>query len=334
MQQDSRKPQVRGPPKREPTNTEYEMMQLRQFDIPHILSHHPYREARYAEKPGRLGQLVPKLTPKEKAQMETQLALISKFCAVEGTFCEKIVPYRGTNTYFFAYPSGAHWEDFTRLLATELEFQEVYGTRWQDVISNNVLFLKVCDLIHGHDYVFAEVTEPNANVLLEIGYALAVGRPTILLKDKRRPEWNRTLLTAFENCFYETRESIVPHIVQAQTNRGDLSESSDRRLPSLEKMGIFETVDDRATIHHLKPKIARDWISSVDKVLKDSYFQVSGTDPNDSPYDEFYPQARLIQGASKVVASLLGTDIQHYEEHNANVAMLIGFALGLVDDHH
>ena len=30
-----------------------------------------------------------------------------------------------------------------------------------------------------------------------------------------------------------------------------------------------------------------------------------------------------------VVGSLLGTDIQNYEEHNANVAMLIGFAIGL-----
>lgn len=264
--------------------------------------------------------------------MEAQVALISKFCAVEGTFCERLVPYRGTNSYFFAYPSGAHWEDFTSLLASELEFQEVYGTRWQDVISNNVLFLKVCDLIHGHDYLFAEVTEPNANVLLEVGYALAVGRPPILLKDKRRPDWNRTLLTAFENCFYDTRESIVPHIVQAQANREDLIESPDRRLPSLEKMGIFEPVDNTATIHHLKPKIARDWISSVDRVLKDSPFEVSGTDPTDSSYDEFYPQARAIQGASKVVASLLGTDIQHYEEHNANVAMLIGFAIGLGKD--
>ena len=187
----------------------------------------------------------------------------------------------------------------------ELKHQDVHGVRWQDVVSNNVLFPKVCDEIYGHDYLFAEVTEPNANVLVEVGYALAVGRPTILLKDKSQPEWTRTLLTAFDNCLYDTRESIVPYIVETQTNRGELPETPDRRLPSLEKMGIFDPAEEVATIHHLKPKIARDWISSVEKTLKGSYFDVSETDPNDSSYDEFYPQARAIQRASLIVGSLL-----------------------------
>ena len=261
--------------------------------------------------------------------METPLASIDKFCAIEGKFCERLVSYQGTNSYFFAYPGGEHWEDFSRHLMAELEHQDIHGARWQDVVSNNVLFPKVCDEIYGHDYLFAEVTEPNANVLVEVGYALAVGRPTILLKDKRQPEWTRTLLTAFDNCLYDTRESIVPYIVETQTNRGELSEDPDRRLPSLERMGIFDPAEEVATIHHLKPKIARDWISSVEKTLKGSYFNVSETDPNDSSYDEFYSQAQAIQRASLIVGSLLGTNIQNYEEHNANVAMLIGFAIGL-----
>ena len=204
--------------------------------------------------------------------MAMQLATIDKFCAIEGKFCERLVPYQGTNSYFFAYPSGEHWEDFSQHLAAELKYQDVHGTRWQDVVSNDVLFTKVCDGIHGHDYLFAEVTEPNANVLLEVGYALAVGRPTILLKDKRRPEWTRTLLTAFDNCLYDTRESVVPYIVGTQANRAELPDTADRRLPSLEKMGIFDPVEEVGTIHHLKPKIARDWISSIEKTLKDSYF--------------------------------------------------------------
>ena len=261
--------------------------------------------------------------------MTPQDALINKFCAIEGRHCERLVPYQGTNSYFFAYPSGEHWDDFSQRLAEELEFQDVQGNRWQDVVSNNVLFPKVCEEIYGHDYLFAEVTEPNANVLLEVGYALAVGRPAILLKDKRRPDWPRTLLTTFDHCLYDTRESVVSYIVATQANRDELPESPDRRLPALEKMGIFDPAEEAATIHHLKPKIARDWISSVDKTLKASPFDASATDPDDSSYDEFYPQARAIQRASRIVGSLLGTNIQNYQEHNANVAMLIGFAIGL-----
>ena len=52
-------------------------------------------------------------------------------------------------------------------------------------------------------------------------------------------------------------------------------------------------------------------------------------DPSDSVYDEFYPQARQIQRASLIVASLLSSKNLDWEEHNAHVALLIGFAIGL-----
>ena len=59
--------------------------------------------------------------------MDTQVALISRFCAVEGTFCERLVRYQGTNSYFFAYPSGENWQDFTRLLASDSNFKMSTG---------------------------------------------------------------------------------------------------------------------------------------------------------------------------------------------------------------
>ena len=34
--------------------------------------------------------------------MATSLAIVDRFCAIEGKHCEKLVPYRGTNSYFFA----------------------------------------------------------------------------------------------------------------------------------------------------------------------------------------------------------------------------------------
>ena len=258
-----------------------------------------------------------------------QFADVIRFCAIEGRQCEKHIPYQGTSTFFFAYPSGTHWQDFSKKLVDELMEQDVLGQRWEDTIGNEVLFSKVCEGIYGHDYLLAEVTEPNANVLLEIGYSLAVGRLPILLNDKNRKAWNRELLTTLESCFYETRPDILEHILTRLSERGDLSENPNRRLPMLEKMGIFDREEEPGTICHLKPKLAQDWISAVERKLKESNFRITGTDPNDSTYDEFFPQARAIQSASLIVASLLGTRIEGYQEHNANVALLIGFAIGL-----
>ena len=258
-----------------------------------------------------------------------QFADVTRFCAIEGRLCEKHIPYQGTNTFFFAYPSGDYWRDFSEKLVNELGEQGLKGQRWEDTIGNDVLFSKVCEGIYGHDYLLAEVTEPNANVLLEIGYALAVGRLPILLNDKSRKAWDREILTTLEGCFYETRPDILEHVLTLLPERGDLAEDPNRRLPMLQKMGIFDRDEEPGTICHLKPKVARDWISAVEKKLKESNFRITGTDPSDSSYDEFFPQARAIQSASLIVASLLGTDIEAYQEHNANVALLIGFAIGL-----
>ena len=258
-----------------------------------------------------------------------QYADVTRFCAIEGRLCEKSIPYQGTDSFFFAYPSGDYWQDFSRQLVEELTIQGVLGKRWEDTIGNDVLFSKICEGIYGHDYLLAEVTEPNANVLLEIGYALAVGRLPILLNDRNKRAWNRELLTTLEGCFYETRTTILEHILTRLADRRDLPENPNRRLPMLEKMGIFDRTEEPGTVCHLKPKVPRDWISAVERKLKESSFRITGTDPSDSSYDEFFPQARAIQSASLIVASLLGTDIEAYQQHNANVALLIGFAIGL-----
>ena len=97
----------------------------------------------------------------------------------------------------------------------------------------------------------------------------------------------------------------------------------------MENMGIFDASEVPGTVYHLKPTISTDWISRVDRTIKGSYFKLSPMDPSDSVSDEFYPQAREIQRASLVVASLVSSKKLKWEQHNANVALLIGFAVGL-----
>ena len=131
-----------------------------------------------------------------------QFTTVDRFCAIEGRHCTKQIQYEGRDTFFLAYPSSRRWGDFTSKLVTELGQRGFRGQRWEDFVNNDLIFSKVCDGILGHDYLLAEVTEPNSNVLLEIGYALAVGRLPILLQDKNWEPWTRSLLTTLENCHY------------------------------------------------------------------------------------------------------------------------------------
>ena len=259
----------------------------------------------------------------------TQFATVDRFCSIEGIACNKQIPYRGKDSFFFAYPSAPRWQAFSSELVREMGVRGFDGVRWEDLVSNDLLFSKVCDGIYGNDYLLAEVTEPNPNVLLEIGYALAVGRLPVLLQDKNSKPWARHLLTTLEGCYYEIREDIHTYMAKLQAKATSIPNDPNRRLPFLENMGIFDQPETPATVYHLKPKLSADWISRVDRTLKNSYFKLGTMDPSDSVYDEFYPQAREIQRTSLIVASLLSSTSVNWEEHNANVSLLIGFAIGL-----
>ena len=258
-----------------------------------------------------------------------ELATISRFCAIEGIECEKLIPYQGSWTYFFAYPSTELWRDFSALLADDLASRGVHGDRWEDIVNNDLLFSKACEGILGHDFLLAEVTEANPNVSLEIGYALAVGRQPILLRNKNRQAWSLELLTTLEACHYETRDDILTYFLNLMSRERRIPDVPDRRLPFLENMGIFDRPEVGGTVYHVNPKLSADWISKVDHTLRNSYFKLSTMDPSDSVSDEFYTQARNIQSASLIVASLLSSKNVNWRQHNSNVAMLIGFAIGL-----
>ena len=106
----------------------------------------------------------------------TQFATVERFCAIEDVTCSKKILFKGPWSFFFAYPSNRSMQSFTYELVDELGARGVPGVRWEDLVSNDLLFSKVCEEIYANDFLLAEVTEPNLNVLLEIGYALAVGR--------------------------------------------------------------------------------------------------------------------------------------------------------------
>ena len=99
----------------------------------------------------------------------TEFATVDRFCAIEDTQCSKKIPFNGPWTFFFAYPSSRQMQSFTYELVTELEARGIRGLRWEDLIGNDLLFSKVCEGIYANDFLLAEVTEPNLNVLLEIG---------------------------------------------------------------------------------------------------------------------------------------------------------------------
>ena len=258
-----------------------------------------------------------------------EVVTIERFCAIEDTYCHKVINYNGPWSFFFAYPSNPKMESFSAELVSELSSRGVEGVRWEDIVSTDLLFSKVCEGIHANGFLMAEVTEPNPNVMLEVGYSLAVGRQPLLLQYRNHKSWSRDLLSTLEGCFYATREDIHSYIASWQA-QSTVSSKPVQRVRFLENMGFYTHEEVRGTAYHLKPRISADWISSVDRTFgRKSYFKLTAMDPSDSIYDEFFPQARQIQRASLIIASFVSRNTINWKQNNANVALLTGFAIGL-----
>lgn len=256
-------------------------------------------------------------------------AIIDRFCAIEGIYCTRTITFNGPWTFFFAYPSNPRMKDFSYELVVELEERGIFGSRWEDLVRNDLIFAKVCEAIHSNDFLLAEITNPNLNVQLEVGYALAVGRQPVLLSNENYKSWKPDLLTTLEGCFYESRQDIHEYIARWQKDRPADTFEPNRRLSLLDRMGFYDNREERETAFHIKPRVSTDWIGRVDKSLKRSSFKFSTMDHSDFVYDAFFVQAREIQRASQIIASFVSTDHIEWEEHNANVALLTGFSIGL-----
>ena len=57
-------------------------------------------------------------------------------------------------------------------------------TSWKDLsVAGKIIFCEICKAIRAADLIVADITTLNFNVLFEIGYAIGIGIPVILIRD-------------------------------------------------------------------------------------------------------------------------------------------------------
>jgi hypothetical protein len=78
----------------------------------------------------------------------------------------------------FGKPYDVYWEEVIRPIAREAGFEPV---RADDIYGPGAILQDIIRQILDSDVIIAEITPSNANVFYELGYAHALGKPTILL---------------------------------------------------------------------------------------------------------------------------------------------------------
>ena len=115
---------------------------------------------------------------------------INKKCAVADSVCKQSsIEFRGQRSCFLAYPFTPYYMDFMEQLRSSLATeQNIQATLPTDTVAGSVLFCKLCPQIHASNFILSEITDLNRNVLFEHGYAIAVRRHGLLLRDDTKKE--------------------------------------------------------------------------------------------------------------------------------------------------
>lgn len=215
-----------------------------------------------------------------------------------------------------------------RNLTTDLHRKGYKASTWEEYVSGKTIFSKICEQIYSHDFVIAEVTERNLNVLFEVGYSLAIGRDVILLTNRNRLLKPLRLLQTKEQCFYSTRKDILLWIAK-YWNVLEHKDTHKRMLPKLEYFGIKSAENVANSIYYVRPDQISDAVLAVENEIRESCARFLIPPPLESVLDPFYAHCYQILRSELVTGMMVSNEYLKYEEINASVALLMGVAVGL-----
>ncbi|GAI76511.1 unnamed protein product, partial [marine sediment metagenome] len=105
-------------------------------------------------------------------------------CPLIGVPCSKAITIQ-EKTFFLAEAEEPEYDRQHRKQAIKEAITNEYTIRSAlDEKGINAFTCKICEMIQTCAYGIADITQDNANVLLELGMMLALGKPTIILMKK------------------------------------------------------------------------------------------------------------------------------------------------------
>jgi len=224
---------------------------------------------------------------------------------------------------FLAYPSERQMADRMTRLAQELRACGARVTTWQEITNPGFVFEPIRVAIEQAGLVLAETTFGNANVLFELGYAIAKGKATFHLEDENaaRPR-KLPPLDIVRQIPYSQREDVLDF----------LSHVDFAGPPLAEQMGLPFTSGRGGGLYFIPSRRAGDLNETVWRLCDDSDFTARTVDIRETEYDSLATQAKSIAEADLFVTVLVSETTKESWDINAELMLFTGIAAGLGKD--
>ena len=259
----------------------------------------------------------------------TQLDLLAPqsppdYCEyVAGPCHETFLPAPTKPRVFFAYPSTPpQIAESISLAVTELKgIQPGWDWQtWTDLsVSGQLIFCEICKRIRSSHVVVADVTTLNFNLMFEIGCAISLGVPIILIRDTTyavdSAHFKRLgLLDTVGYIDFQNSEDLVQRLPDAL--------GSAKPLPDVPQRAFRES-----PVYVIRSGISTEGSLAVEATLKQSRLRYRTYDPGENIRLTLNDARRQVNGSLAVVANLLDENRDGARVHNALTAFIAGYAV-------
>lgn len=191
---------------------------------------------------------------------------------------------------------------------------------WRDFrVTGQVIFCAICKRMRTARTVVADVTTLNFNVLFEIGFALGLELPVLLIRDSTFLKDKRD----FDEL------GLLDTIGYADFQNADgLATSFREKLPIGAIPAPPAEVNRESPIYVIKEPLGTEGQVTLLSALKKSSLRFRTYDPLEEPRLSLHEGRKQVASSLAVVAHLLSPERKGSRIHNARAALLAGMAAG------
>ena len=230
------------------------------------------------------------------------------------------------------FDSGIYDKRYRETFAPAIERGGAKPVRADEVLGTKPVVEKIEQNIRSADVAFAEVSEDNPNVFLELGYALSLGIPTIIVCDKskrsqlpfdiaHRPVnfYVTHAQSDYENIAEEIEQGISAALLEEKVKESPrVPENQRSSIDDVKGACLLELLDQSLrspignTVWQIQKELASDGISgrmaalAIASLLEDGLIeQHKLVDENGDPYNSFalsdHGQKHLLRSYSSLM---------------------------------
>lgn len=223
---------------------------------------------------------------------------------------------------FVAYPSEP--QQLGAAIESAAERGNIAGwslTPWAELsVAGRLIANEVLDKIADADAVAADVSLLNFNVTFEIGYAIAISKPILLLRNPAvsEDEAGRRAVGIFDTIGYETYQ-----------NSDDLRALLRRVLSDLKPLDIPKDLSSKAPAYIVLPRYRTEFITNIVSRLKQAKILFRSFDAAEFPRLSAQEAIEDVARSYGIIVPLEPPTVTDSAAHNLRGAFVAGLAYGL-----